>query len=155
MSDNYLRLIATEPSWQPTKTAAQRAVEVVSSLAPGADSVEAEFLDAVTFIDQGANLERVLCPGCQGELDLDWWSEEMSRSGSGELGDSTFTNLTVSTPCCAVSTSLNELVYEWPAGFARFEVAVLNPQRGWLEPDELNRVADTLGHPLKQVMAHY
>ena len=155
MSDNYLRLIPKDPAWQPTAQAAQRTVEALAPLVPGADTVEAEFLDQVTFIDQGANLERVLCPSCRAELDPDWWSAEMARGGGAELGDQTFTDLAVTTPCCSAATSLNDLVYEWPAGFASFEVAVLNPQRGWLEPDELSRLGDLLGHPLRQVMAHY
>lgn len=150
MSDNYLRLIPKDPTWQPTVEAAQRCVAALSPLVPGADSVEAEFLEKVTFIDQGANLERVLCPACRVGLDLDWWSEEMARSGDGAFSD-----LAVTTPCCSAATSLNDLGYEWPAGFASFEVAVLNPQRGWLEPDELSRLGDMLGRPLSQVMAHY
>jgi hypothetical protein len=155
MSDSYLRLIATDPGWQPSTEAARQAVTAVTALVPGADAVEVEFFDEVTFIDQGANLERILCPACHQELDSDWWGEEMARSSSGEFGDQTFANLAVTTPCCSTQTNLNELLYEWPAGFARFEIAVLNPQRGWLEPHELAPVANALGHPVKQVMAHY
>lgn len=155
MSDNYLRLIATDPRWQPTTAAARQTVTVVTALMPGADSVEAEFYDEVTFIDQGTNLERILCPRCHTELDSDWWAEEMARANNSELGGSPFSGLEVTTPCCSAGTSLNDLEYEWPAGFARFEIGVLNPQRNWLEPHELVSVADALGHSIRQVMAHY
>ena len=70
--------------------------------------------------------------------------------------DSTkFIDLAVTTPCCALLSSLNDLVYDWPAGFARAELSALNPQRGWLDQAKLAQVASVLGHPLKQVMAHY
>jgi hypothetical protein len=150
VSDNYLRLIPTDPTWRPDSGAAQRAVGTLSVLVPGADSVEVALHDEVTFIDQGANFERLSCPACQAELDMDWWSEQM-----GAAGDAAFTNLNVTTPCCHTQTSLNDLTYDWPAGFARAELSVLNPQRGWLNEAELTQVAVELGHPLRQVMAHY
>jgi hypothetical protein len=150
VSDNYLRLIPTDPTWHPGTDAAQRAAATLSALVPGADSIEVELHDEVTFIDQGANFERLSCPACRAELGMDWWSERM-----GQAGDSGFTNLAVTTPCCRTSTSLNDLTYDWPAGFAHAELSVRNPQRGRLDDMELAQVAAALGHPLKQVMAHY
>jgi hypothetical protein len=150
VSDNYLRLIPTDPTWRPGAEVTQRAVATLSALVPGADSVEAEMYEEVTFIDQGANFEGLRCPGCQAELEMDWWSDHM-----GEAGDAGFENLDVTTPCCGARTSLNDLTYDWPAGFAQAELSVLNPQRGWLDDAELAQVASELGHPLKQVMAHY
>lgn len=58
------------------------------------------------------------------------------------------------TPCCAGATTLDALRYEWPCGFARFEIAVWNPERLWFDDAELASVADALGHPVKQVRAH-
>ena len=81
---------------------------------------------------------------------MEWWTEQM-----GLAGESSFRDLGLITPCCGNKTSLNDLGYEWPAGFAQAELSVLNPQRGWLDEAELARVASELGYPLKQVMAHY
>ncbi|MEV5012224.1 hypothetical protein [Streptomyces sp. NPDC055692] len=39
-------------------------------------------------------------------------------------------------------------------GFARFRIAVLNPNRGWLTDEELVSVANAFGHPLRQILAH-
>lgn len=150
MSDNLLRLIPTEPTWRPDSEASQRAVATLSALVPDADSVKAELHDRVTFIDPGANFERLSCPACQAELDMDWWSGQMTLAG-----DTGFTNLNVTTPCCHADTSLNDLTYDWPAGFARADLSVINPQRGWLDAAELDQVTVELGHPLRQVMAHY
>jgi hypothetical protein len=46
------------------------------------------------------------------------------------------------------------LDYDWPCGFARFEVAAWNPSRDWFTDDELALFADALGHDVRQIMAH-
>lgn len=150
MSDNYLRLIPIDPTWQPGPAAARHAVATLSALVPGAATIEVELYDEVTFIDPGVNFERVACPACSTELEMDWWSEQMGRAG-----EASFANLAVTTPCCRTRTSLNDLAYDWPAGFARAEVSVVNPPRGRLDDAELAQVAAGLGHPLRQVIAHY
>jgi hypothetical protein len=58
-------------------------------------------------------------------------------------------------PCCAAATTLNHLDYDWPAGFARFVLSAHHPDRGWLDAQELADVADALGHPVRQILAHY
>ena len=63
---------------------------------------------------------------------MGWWSEQM-----GQASHASFTNLAVLAPCCGTKTTLNDLTYDWPAGFAQAELSVLNPQRGWLEDAEL------------------
>ena len=150
MSDNYLRLIPTDPTWRPRAEAAHRAAAALSALAPCADTVEAELSDEVRFIDQGGNFERVSCPECHSELGIEWWSEQMGHAVVGA-----FANLDVTTPCCGTPTNLNDLTYDWPAGFARTQLSARNPGRSWLDDAELARVAAALGHPLRQVMAHY
>jgi hypothetical protein len=46
------------------------------------------------------------------------------------------------------------LAYEWPCGFASFEIAIWNPGRDWFSNDEMNALQDALGYPVRQVMAH-
>ncbi|XUL90522.1 hypothetical protein ACQ86D_31050 [Streptomyces galilaeus] len=58
-------------------------------------------------------------------------------------------------PCCSAATSLDALDYDWPCGFARFEIAVWNPGRLIrFGDDELSAVAEALGHPVRQIRAH-
>jgi hypothetical protein len=57
-----------------------------------------------------------------------------------------------------VVASLDTLHYDWPVGFARFEVCVRNPTRdsGYdLHAGELARMSTLLGCPVTQVLAHY
>jgi hypothetical protein len=57
-------------------------------------------------------------------------------------------------PCCGGATTLNELAYEWPLGFARWTTQVLYPERGWLTDDELREVELALEHPVRQTFRH-
>jgi hypothetical protein len=68
--------------------------------------------------------------------------------------DEGFDNLIATVPCCGGQSSLNDLEYEWPCGFARFELALWNPGRGWLTEQELSAIAQALGHPVRQILAH-
>jgi hypothetical protein len=59
-------------------------------------------------------------------------------------------------PCCGALVSLDTLRFDWPCGFARFEIAVRNPARGEYEftSEELDMLAAILGHPVRQILAH-
>jgi hypothetical protein len=66
-----------------------------------------------------------------------------------------FRQLAVTTPCCGTATTLNDLNYDWPSGFASAALSVLNPGCGWLPEADVDSIADVLGHKLRQVLAHY
>ncbi|BCJ47845.1 hypothetical protein GCM10010168_22040 [Actinoplanes ianthinogenes] len=55
------------------------------------------------------------------------------------------------------AVELDSLHYEEPIGFARFAVFAMNPTRAEPELDdsELARVAELLGHPVRQILAHH
>ncbi|MFF4653051.1 hypothetical protein [Streptomyces sp. NPDC001380] len=154
MSDDVLSVIPTDPWWQPDRAAAERTAALVADLAFGLPGdMEAEidttWYEAPTVVDCGANLERIGCPRCTAPIDTEWWADLLeSHSGDG------FPTLAVEVPCCGAATSLDALDYDWPCGFARFEIAVWNPERDWFSNEDLAAVAGTLGHPVKQVRAH-
>lgn len=154
MSVSILNLIPHDPVWVPTRDCADLALLACRRHIPVAEEIKAEFLAGVQFVDQGSNFESVWCPNCAEELDLAWWQERMDAAW---LVDQTrFGDLHVVTPCCAASSSLNDLAYESTAGFASFVLRATNPERGgWLPEDELADIAMALGSPLRQVTAHY
>lgn len=152
MSDNYLTVIPTDPHWQPTRAAADRAKAALSALLPDADArrgLEAFWHDTVEVVHCGANLKTIRCPHC-GADSGDWWAEAVQ-----ERYDEGFSTLQVTVPCCGAETSLNELAYDWPMGFASFRIAALYPNRGWLTEEELASVTAAVGHPLRQILAHF
>ncbi|WP_141715002.1 hypothetical protein [Micromonospora rhizosphaerae] len=114
--------------------------------------MEYEFYDRVTLIDAGANTSQITCSRWCRDIGLDWPGDLVR--GNGSLS---FDHLDVTVPCCASVVPLNRLHYDWPIGFARFEVSAMNLTRAQyeLDTDELARVADLLGHPVEQILAHY
>ena len=149
MSDNWLRFIATDPHWVPNGPARDAAVGLLVHWLPDADEVTSNVSDHVEFIDQGANFERVACPACGIGLSDDWWSAAMDRASETDFED-----LSVSTPC-GHATSLNDLDYDWPAGFARFVIEALNPGVEELSDDQMSELTRALGTPLRRIWAHY
>jgi hypothetical protein len=154
MSDNVLSVIPADLDWQPTSEAADAAMAVLQRLAPQLDGfVTTEYRttwhEQVAAVDCGGNLERIECPACQNAIDVDWWADLLE-----ERFETGFTNLTVTVPCCGAEVSLNDLRYDWPCGFARFELEAWNPNRDWLTADELAQLAAALGCDVRQVLAH-
>jgi hypothetical protein len=148
MSEAYLRLIPTDPTYVPSTEEAKEALATLASFWPDVELTVLNW-DEIQFIDQGSNFESIRCPQCGARLDLTWWSQAMSRAAALRFED-----LSVVTPCCSRQTSLNDLIYYWPAGFAKFAISVRNPNKD-LEPYETTRLAGMLGTSLRIVWAHY
>jgi len=150
MSDNVLKLIPTVPSFLPTKGAQDKARKRLGSFVPIADEIKAIARREVEFIDQGGNFEKVSCPLCGRALDTEWWQEAM-----GKAAERGFVNLDIQLPCCQKQTSLNELGYDWPAGFARFSLEARNPGVKMLKAEQIRAVEQDLGCQLRVIWAHY
>jgi hypothetical protein len=150
VSDDYLSLISVDPLFMPDGLAGERAREQFEQLVPDAEDVKIILHDAVTFIDAGSNFEGVWCPRCNGQLEDAWWQDSMDAAAERSLID-----LTVTTPCCASTLSLNDLDYRWPAGFARFVIEATNPGVSNFGVDETEPISQSLGTPLRAIWAHY
>ncbi|MEU5596483.1 hypothetical protein [Streptomyces sp. NPDC020298] len=158
MSDDILSVIPTDPYWQPGRAAGEQAAalvtRLVSDLPDDSDTdlddiqIDVDWYDTLTVVDCGENLERIGCPHCGAELDREWYANLIEAHPDG------FPTLTFTVPCCSTATPLNTLDYDWPCGFARFEIAVWNPERIWFTDEELADLADALGHPVRQIRAH-
>ncbi|MFC3741297.1 hypothetical protein [Paractinoplanes deccanensis] len=154
MSDFYACVIPTDAGWQPEGEAAERAEDYVAGVFPDSDGagqeITVEFYDRITAVDAGENLERITCPRCGADIPLEWYAELLEES-EGEFDD-----LGVTVPCCNSQLQLDTLTFDWPCGFARFEIAVLNPARDDPEftEDELTELGILLGHPVRQIRIH-
>jgi hypothetical protein len=149
MADTYLRIIPADPQCVPSALARERALGVLQRAVPLADDFQSRVTSDVRFVDCGANFETVSCPGCGADIG-EWWSIAMEVAHDGG-----FVELRVTTPCCGFRTSLNDLVYASPAGFARYTLEVLNPGIGSLPERTLERLRSTLGADLRIIWAHY
>lgn len=155
VSDDWIRLIPTDALWEPERSSVDRALAYVVGLFSGpgdsADEVTVGFHKDVALVDSGVNTSSFTCSVCSSVTDVTWAFDVVSERSSD------LTDLDVVLPCCGAASNLNDLAYDWPMGFARFEIGVLNGTRERYELDgsELRQVAQLLGHPLRQILAHY
>jgi hypothetical protein len=148
MSDTWLQLVATDPEWTPEPEPAHRCVETLKGFFPGAHEVTAQFEASVSLFDAGCNLETISCPACG--LDAgNWWLDAMDKAWETQFAD-----LEVTTPCCGLRTSLNDLRYHWPVAFGRFALVVLNPNSEELSQDQHQDIERCLGMRLRTVWRH-
>lgn len=117
---------------------------------PGAEAVDVIVSDEICFVDQGEYFQKVSCPRCKAELSIDWWKAEMNRSF-----ESKFEQMNVVTPCCALETSLNDLDYQFPAGFSRCRLEARHPKQREVPLEQLRELEQTLETPLRQIFCHY
>jgi hypothetical protein len=151
MSTSVLKVIPIDPKWTPGPAEREKARALLLRYVPESPEVIAVVREHVEFIDQGGNFERILCPGCGEELVTEWWQSAMDKAYEGHFED-----LRVRTPCCRSATTLNELKYEWAAGFARFSIEARDPNRSEeLSKEEMGGLEALLGCRLRQVWAHY
>lgn len=148
MSDDFLRIIPTVPTFVPEAAARAVALAQLRSTFPGADEVSASVEATVVFVDAGANFETVACPRCAQQLAGAWWLAAMDRAAAGG-----FVDLAVALPCCGAVASLNDLHYAWPQGFARFVIEIRNPGRA-LVAGQLAQLGAVLGCELRVIRAH-
>ena len=149
MSDTILKLIPVDPFFIPDENAQQAALELLTAWLPTADVVNGTASDEVNFVDPGMNLQQIFCPGCGSPLDMEVWQGFTDATYAIQFAD-----LTVTMPCCGAVGSLNDLHYDWPAGFARYVLESLNPNAD-LDDDQLDELAHILGCPLRKIWAVY
>lgn len=147
MSDYLVKIIPAEPENKITMEAAEaitkRIYESIKS-----DTVEFKSEGSPFFVDCGSNLDEIKCPICGEVLDFGWWGEAME-----EAGENRFLDLSVVLPCCGAKSSLNELKYHFPCGFARTVITIHNPEEGISEEllMEIERIA---GISVKVIHSH-
>jgi hypothetical protein len=150
MSGTHLRLIPTDPTFIPAPDAQRKAVALLAEALPHAHELYAEQTPGVQFIDQGSNFKSVACPLCGTVLDTAWWQRAMDRAWGGKA----FVDLLADLPCCGGRVSLNDLMYDMPAGFARFMIDLYEPE-GDVGPEAYAELERSLGCKLRKIWARY
>ena len=148
MSDYWIQFVPADPRAQPTKEAAERAVQLLKSYAPEADEVTARFMEHTEIFHPVANWEGVHCPVCGADAEA-WFVDAMHRAG-----DESFSDLTVETPCCRSHTSLNDLHYVSQVAFGRFVLEAMNANIGETTLEQERALSEALGLPLRKVLVH-
>ena len=150
MSDNYLKLIPTQPEYSPAGAAQIAARKLLRSVVRESGEVTTKTGAEIEFVDAGGNFERITCPNCGEGISNIWWSSSVSQARQ-----SRFRFLNVVTPCCQTEASLNDLEYTWPQGFARFVLVAKNPGITTVDNETLERLEELLGCRLRVIWARY
>jgi hypothetical protein len=161
VSDDYLRIVPVEMEFVPATESHEAAIELLEEFFPDGEECEVEVYETVQFIDQGENLEAVICPACrkvnrinfleEGDAGASFWLELSERFEAEEVSE-----IAVHMLCCNTKVPFTSLTFDWPAAFARFELSVRNPDSTEdLTESQLASIEQILGCKLKQVRAHY
>ena len=153
MSDIILKLIPTNPNFVPSSEKIKEAEALMKLIATTSNKITSITFDGIQFVDPGENLEKVLCPNCNKNI-IQWWSKQAMDS-KYDPHVKQFTDLVITTPCCNSTFSLNDLVYEWQAGFARFSLESLNPGVKSISHEQFVGLEKTLGTKLRIIWAKY
>ncbi len=114
---------------------------------------EIEFLlnNEMIFVDCGANFEKVICPFCESQLEMEYWQKCMDSAY-----ETNFEDLSFKTNCCDKTTDLDSLQYIGNSGFAKSIISVYSAD---LEKDDESRVLENLKDlsdiEFKVIYAHY
>lgn len=146
MSDTLLKLIPTDPGFVPAEENQSKAKHLLDIIF-GDDKVELIEADDIEFIDQGENFENITCNLCGQEIDIDWWQDAVDEALARQ-------QLVVETPCCHQKNSLNELNYNWPAGFARFSMVINNPAED-INDQQLSELEQQLAASVRKIWTRY
>lgn len=112
--------------------------------------IEERRYEGVGFESAGAGMESVSCPECGIELarnpgNMDWLVAELDRIWTPECG---YWPLDTTTPCCGSPSSLNDLAYDPPQGFASWSLTARNPTYE-MDDEKCTLVGAALGSPVR------
>jgi hypothetical protein len=143
MSDNFMIVLPVDPLAIPPKERIEATYKLLSELRPDAQEIEVHSSEVPEFYVAAENLVSVFCPFCEADLGR-WWPEAVDIWWKrGDRRD-----LSIQTPCCGRTTSVNDLDYDGPQGFGCVAFELMNPSLD-LEPEQLRQVEAALGVPVR------
>ena len=153
MSDDYIHVIPEEPGFVPDKANGQSAVAYFKRIAPKADGITVSVSKHLEFIHCGANFGKIQCPSCEALIELETWQEWMDQDFHGKGKGFVLSRRAL--PCCGSSATLHDLEYEWPQGFARFNLRARNPNIGKPSKEHHRQFKQLLGAGVRIVYEHF
>jgi hypothetical protein len=147
MSLTVLKIIPLVPDYVPSDIQQEKAKMFLSGVF---DLLHTELIttEEIEFVDQGENFESVSCNLCGQDISGEDWQDKMDLAYQ-----SLFKNLNIMTSC-QHETSLNDLNYKWPAGFAKFVISISDAQNVPSE-NELMQLHEILGMRMRVIWARY
>lgn len=148
MADIITKIIPFKHDYTADEKQMKAAIAYIREAAPNCQ-MEAEVFGTTQFVDCGGELETIKCPNCGEDISFGWWGEAMETAAEKEFSD-----LSVKLPCCGADSSLNDLGYYLPCGYARLEISIVNMERKFSEK-ELIEIGELLGEKVRVILARY
>lgn len=150
MSESYCVIIPADPNASLPETAEE--LRKALALVVGSERSRVKDYGKTQFIDAGGNWDGVACPSCGYMLTTPEWQAMMDRAWHNDAG---FKLVEEKTACCQASTTVAELDYKWPIGFARWFVSAYDTTHGPLTEAETHALSKIAGLPLRAIYQNY
>ena len=161
MWDTVAKIFPADREFVPTDQHKEEALSLFIHQFADGETHEAKTFEHLEFIDQGENMESVTCPACHVRTVLNffngddpgiiWWYQVTEL-----LAEKPVDQVQTTLPCCRTAVPFTSLEFDWPAGFARFQLSVWNPtSEGDVPAEKLEKLSQVVGAPLKAIWAHY
>lgn len=151
MSENWITVLPADPRAQLAPERIAAACVLFERLAPNAAEVTVEGDGhQIQFFDCGGNFEEIRCPACKTEVEIETWQAWMDA----DYDPTGFALDPFEMPCCGTQTTLNDLTYVWPQGFACIAVSARDPDIGRLSDDQLKAFEQAMGCPVRAIYVH-
>jgi len=161
------KVIPKQRGFVPPASRQEAAIRKLEEFAPEREEVEIRVYPHLEFIDQSENLEAIVCPSCRQRLEIDhfsendpiseWW-QQTNIEADVHRGEDIFElnpDAVCRMPCCKAQVKFIDLEFDWPGGFAKFELTVSNPDLETLTRGQLQELEEILGCRLRLVRAYY
>ena len=161
MSDTVLKFIPADPQFIPAESRQRGALAALIAAFPDGHDAETTTHEELAFIDNGVNTEAIICPTCGARLALHAGdrADEHAQLFSWifDADDAAaISSRPVTMPCCGAKTPAVAVAFDWPAGFAHFELSIWNPNTERpVDSAVRGKLEDLLGCPLREIWAHY
>ncbi|MDP6636114.1 MAG: hypothetical protein QGG42_14535 [Phycisphaerae bacterium] len=159
MSDNWIALIPQNVDSAVTDDQLNEAASLFQDIAPEAEEITVINQSKLRLFDCGGNLERIVCPHCAGDIELEWWRDQVEAGyeegdDDSENDGESFNLVELELPCCHKHSDLSMLSYSWDQGFSRWGIDVMNPDIGELTAEQASKFESVLGCPIKVIYQH-
>lgn len=148
MADNITKIIPVKYDYVADEEQIQAALMYIKGIVSDCQ-IGAEVFETTQFVDCGGELEVIKCPDCGEDISFDWWGEVMETAAEKEFSD-----LSVKLPCCGGDSSLNDLKYYLPCGYAKMEITIANSEQKFSEKELIN-IGELLGEKVRIILARY
>lgn len=149
-SSDYLKIIPSDPNFEPTKEQQRAVVNHLAKKYPN-NEIKSTLSKKVEFIDSGGNFDSIKCNFCGKKIETENWQDAMDKAYQNS-----FNNLTFRTLCCDKVTSLNDLEYNMPSGFSKYQIEIVNPEIESIKNEDLfKNIESIIGKNIRLIWAYY